>query len=75
MPKHSIVIGNYPLRGNAQICRLLCEYLKVKLANGKNKDKLKNYALNSCPTCRKKFFRTAGSIPMCFYIIDRFSNG
>ena len=29
MPKSHLVIGYYPLRGKAQVCRLLCEYLGV----------------------------------------------
>ena len=29
MPKSQLVIGYYPLRGKAQVCRLLCEYLGV----------------------------------------------
>lgn len=29
MPKSHMVIGYYPLRGKAQVCRLLCEYLGV----------------------------------------------
>lgn len=28
-PSHSIIIGYYPVRAKAQLCRLLCEYLHV----------------------------------------------
>ncbi len=29
MSKVNITIGYYPIRGKAQVCRLLCEYLGV----------------------------------------------
>lgn len=30
MKKTDIQIGYYPIRGKAQVCRLLCEYLGVE---------------------------------------------
>lgn len=29
MPKAAVTIGYYSIRGKAQVCRLLCEYLGV----------------------------------------------
>lgn len=29
MPKTAVTIGYFPIRGKAQVCRLLCEYLGV----------------------------------------------
>lgn len=33
MSKHTTTIGYYPIRGKAQVCRLLCEYLNVDYAD------------------------------------------
>lgn len=33
MPKPTAVIGYYPIRGKAQVCRLICEYLNVDYAD------------------------------------------
>lgn len=84
MPKTTTTIGYYPIRGKAQVCRLLCEFLNVDYADRlfsipewekEKKEKLKKVPVKELPYLQEGNFRITGSVPMCLYIIDRFSNG
>lgn len=84
MPKTTTTIGYYPIRGKAQVCRLLCEYLGVEYADKlfsipewekEKKEKLRKIPIKELPYLQEGPFRVTGSVPMCLYIIDRFSTG
>lgn len=58
MSKHTATIGYFPIRGKAQVCRLLCEYLNVNYTDklfsiseweAEKKLKLKNQSIKELP--------------------------
>lgn len=84
MPKPTLTIGYYPLRGKAQVCRLLCEYLGISYEDKQfslhewdtyKKEKLSKSSIKDLPYLEEGDFMVTGSIPMCLYVVDRFAGG
>jgi glutathione S-transferase len=79
--ENRIVVGYYNLRGKAQVCRLLCEYLGVEyqdklfsLAEWQrfNNEKARDWSFPCLPYLREGTFIVTESVPMCVYVINRF---
>lgn len=77
------MIGYYNLRGKAQVCRLICEYLGVDykdrlftLAEWQrfSTQKAKDWPFPCLPYLREGTFVVTESVPMCAYIINRFGS-
>ena len=78
-----IVIGYYNLKGKAQVCRLICEYLSVpyrdQLFTLTEWDKFKNTKTKTWPYPELPFlkegdFILTDSVTMCVYVIHRFGS-
>lgn len=78
-----VVIGYYNLRGKAQVCRLLLEYLGVEyedrlysLAEWQKAsiDPSLPFAFPALPFLKEGPFVVTESVPMCCYIINRFGD-
>lgn len=78
--KTELTIGYYPLRGKAQVCRLLCHYLQVPFHDKHfslqewdlYKKEKASMPVKELPFLAEGKFVVTGSIPMCLYVIDRF---
>lgn len=75
-----MTIGYYPLRGKAQICRLLCEYLRVPYVdhfftpdqwNRFRETEAADWVVRDLPFLRDEDFVVTGPAAMISYVVER----
>ena len=75
-----MTIGYYPLRGKAQICRLLCEYLHVPYVdrfftpdqwNRFRETEAAEWVVRDLPFLRDESFVVTGPAAMISYVVER----